>query len=299
MAGMPQAPAVTTAQSAWLTPLGFSLPPFGPEPDPAFCYLGGSFRAALDYCQVSHERRAGPILIEGDAGAGKTLLATRLVQVHRLRLLVTPLAVTVEPGGSAWNVYSDLVTRLGAPRRRSADKTLVELRHQFTLRQRAGQGAVIILDDAHHLREESLGALEFLLSLEPSTAQVIVLGQPELLRLLAGRLDLLRRAWRVSLSPLLPLQSRALVDFRCQVAGRSEPLLTDDGYERLYQLSGGNPGRTVSLCAALLPILARARKTVGDAGAVERAARQLAAMDRRPHSRGQSRGKLVLSEAAL
>jgi type II secretory pathway predicted ATPase ExeA len=60
---------------------------------------------------------------------------------------------------------------------------------------------------------------------------------------------------RLVLPPLTLSSALQMVLFRLSVAGRNEPLIDDDAFELLYELSPGVPREIIRLCALTIDAL--------------------------------------------
>lgn len=109
-----------------------------------------------------------------------------------------------------------------------------------------GARPVLILDDAHEMRPETLGLLKVLTNFDMDSRlvlSVVLVGQPSLLKTLR-REDLEDVARRLALYVQLRLLSReevrSYVEHRCALVGAVQPPFDDSGFEALYEFSRGN-----------------------------------------------------------
>lgn len=109
-----------------------------------------------------------------------------------------------------------------------------------------GARPVLILDDAHEMRPETLGLLKVLTNFDMDSRlvlSVVLVGQPSLLKTLR-REDLEDVARRLALYVQLRLLSReevrGYVEHRCALAGAVQPPFDDSAFEALYEFSRGN-----------------------------------------------------------
>jgi type II secretory pathway predicted ATPase ExeA len=105
---------------------------------------------------------------------------------------------------------------------------------------------VLILDDAHELRVETLGLLKILTNYDMDSrlvVSVVLVGQP-LLRQTLKREDLEDVARRISHYAELRLlsreETRRYVEHRCTIAGNVTPPFDDDAHEATFEISRGN-----------------------------------------------------------
>lgn len=105
---------------------------------------------------------------------------------------------------------------------------------------------ILILDDSHEMRVETLGLLKLLTNYDMDSrlvVSVILVGQP-LLRRTLQREDVEDVARRIAHYAQLRLlsreETRRYLAHRCAVAGCVSPPFDDDAYEAIYELSRGN-----------------------------------------------------------
>lgn len=135
---------------------------------------------------------------------------------------------------------------------------------------------VLILDDAHEMRPETLGLLKLLTNYDMDSrlvVSVVLLGQPPLRRTLQ-RDDLEDVARRISHYAQLRLLSREethrYVEHRSTIAGRLTTPFDGDAQEALYELSRGNLRAIDQLARKALEIAAgKDEDTVGASHVVE------------------------------
>jgi general secretion pathway protein A len=161
-------------------------------------------------------------------------------------------------------------------------KVLVDALHGYLLRAHAqGRRTVLIIDEAQNLDAEVLEQIRLLTNLETPAEkllQIILIGQPELMRLLE-RQELRQLAQRITARyHLLPFSARdvyAYVRHRLKVAGGNEALFTPAALWWVRWSSGGVPRVINVVCdRALLGAYAHDRRRVG-ATTVRRAAREV------------------------
>ena len=112
---------------------------------------------------------------------------------------------------------------------------------------RRAQRVVLIVDEAQNLSPDVLEQIRLLTNLETETQkllQIILIGQPELRKLLA-REDLRQLAQRVTgryhLDPLSREETAAYVRHRLRVAGATADIFTRGALREVYRVSRGIP----------------------------------------------------------
>ena len=260
---------------------GLTESPFSITPDPRYLYMSERHREGLAHLLYGIRQPGGFVQLTGEVGTGKTTLCRCLLAqlppevdvafVLNPRLTVVELLATV---------CDEL--RISYPQGMMSIKILVDLLHRNLLETHGrGRRTVLIIDEAQNLAEGVLEQIRLLTNLETTTEkllQIILIGQPELVRLLEGR-KLRQLAQRITaryhLLPLSKPETRAYIRHRVRVAGGSDSLFTPAAVRRVHRLSGGVPRMINVICdRALLGAYAHERDRV-DAGTVRRAAREV------------------------
>jgi MSHA biogenesis protein MshM len=144
---------------------------------------------------------------------------------------------------------------LELPRNIGQHRLLKQLHAHLIQLHAEGKRAVLLIDEAQALPEEGLEALRLLTNLETSKQkllQVVMLGQPELDRLLE-QAAIRQLKQRISFSyRLRPLDQAAMQDYilhRLRKAGYAgPPIFTQGALRVLYRASGGIPRLVNILC---------------------------------------------------
>ncbi|HVK53799.1 MAG TPA: AAA family ATPase [Burkholderiales bacterium] len=258
----------------------FSESPFSIVPDPRYLYMSSGHREALAHLLYGVESDGGFVLLTGDVGAGKTTVCRCLLEqlpqncdvafIYNPKLTVQELLATIcEEFG---------IHHQGAER---SNKRLVDHINAYLLHGHAnGRKALLIIDEAQNLSPEVLEQLRLLTNLETNERkllQIILLGQPELQEILAGR-ELRQMAQRIvaryHLSPLSKAEVAAYVSHRLTVAGSGRQLFPPGILRRIYRLTNGVPRVINLLCdRALLGCYVQGKEHV-DHGVLSKAARE-------------------------
>jgi general secretion pathway protein A len=267
----------------------FSLnePPFSITPDPRFVYLSGRHREALAHLLYGVGSGGGFVLLTGEVGTGKTTVC-RYVLDHLpsevdVALILNPRLTAVELLAT---VCDEL--RVPYPEGTTSLKLLVDGLSRRLLEAHArGRRTVLIIDEAQNLSVEVLEQVRLLTNLETpkdKLLQIILIGQPELTRLLE-RKDLRQLAQRVTaryhLMPFGEQETRAYITHRMKIAGAAEPLFEPAAVREVHRRSRGVPRLINVICdRALLGAYGTGQPRVG-AAVVRRAAREVLAPGRR------------------
>jgi putative secretion ATPase (PEP-CTERM system associated) len=231
--------------------------PFQLSPDPRFFYSSSGHRKALAYLVYGASQREGFIVITGEVGAGKTMLARMLALKLEQQNLV--LAQIVSTQLAADDMLRMVGAAFGLPEERSKAGLLRDLERLLTAMHKQGKRALLLVDEAQNL---SVGAIEELRMLsnfqygEKSLLQTFLLGQPEFRRTLQSPgMEQLRQRVLASchLGPIDASETQPYIMHRLRIAGwNGDPALSDDVYATIHRHTGGIPRKINLLCDRLL-----------------------------------------------
>jgi len=166
---------------------GLSENPFNVTPDPKFLFLSKAHDEALSYLRYGIEQRKGFIMITGEVGAGKTticraLLAT-LPKTVRTALILNPALSDIE-------LLQAINQDFGINASTASKKALLDELYEFLIRAFVnGENAVLIIDECQNLSPDVLEQIRMLSNLETEKEkllQIVLVGQPELVKLLSA-----------------------------------------------------------------------------------------------------------------
>jgi len=234
---------------------GFNEAPFQLTPDPRFLYMSASHREAYAQLLIGLQMRKGFILLSGEVGTGKTTLIRKLMEEVDLNVHLGLIFHTLL---SAKGLLQNICKEFGLDTQGFTSKTdYVMALHDFLKESHArGGAAVLIIDEAHNLRQDVLEEVRLLSNFETSNQkllQICLVGQPELLeklqrpelRQLSQRISL-----RFSLSNLSEAETAEYIRHRLNVAGLKiiGELFTPDAVAEVYNLTRGVPREINILC---------------------------------------------------
>lgn len=226
--------------------------PFTLSADPRYLYLGDEHLAVYRQAQGVIVRRRGLSLIVGDMGMGKSSLARRLYDVYAPEENTVTAYIHTAAFKSAMDAARQISASMSIAAKRSFQEQMDALEETSAEFYRQGKNVVLLLDDAQLMHRDALEVIHRIYNFEYDTkvVQVLAFGQQELTALFASDKAVNSRVFtRMVLPPLTLPSALQMVLFRLQVAGRSEPLISDDAFEMLYDRSGGVPREIVRLCA--------------------------------------------------
>ena len=259
---------------------GLKENPFNVNPDPRFLFQTSEIQEALACLTYGVERRRGFVLLTGEVGTGKTTLLNKLLEGLREARVAT--AFIFNPRLSANQFLHFMLGDFGISCESHMKSQILLVLNQWLLeRYRAGETALLIVDEAQNLSLEVLEEIRLLTNLETATEkllQIVLSGQPELetlinqtaLRQLRQRITL-----RCRMVPLSLEETQGYISERLRIAGaEGEPVFNSDAIEVVFRYSRGIPRVINLLCDhSLITAYAEAQKPVL-AGTVEAVARE-------------------------
>ena len=230
----------------YLTFFGLREKPFNVTPDPKFLFLTPGHREALAQLVYGVNERKGFIVLTGEIGTGKTTLLRALLQRLDATSAVAFVSnTTMDFDGILEYMLEDFgIAKPG----QSPAQQIIALNNFLIERQRAGQNAVLILDEAQNLSAATLERVRLLSNFETVSdklLQILLVGQPELreklqlpeLRQLKQRIGL-----RATIPRLTPGEVGRYIQTRLRIAGASDrALFSDRAVNRIVEYTGGLP----------------------------------------------------------
>jgi len=264
---------------------GLKQRPFSIAPDPRYLFMSERHREALAHLLYGVQGGGGFVLLTGDVGAGKTTVCRCFLEQLPPRVNV---AYIFNPKLTVEELLKSVCAEFRIPYRHEGPgvptvKDYVDALNEFLLRTHAvRQTSVLIIDEAQNLSARVLEQLRLLTNLETNERkllQIILIGQPELRKMLA-RADMQQLAQRViaryHLEALTEVETAHYVQHRLGVAGLRQASPFDRrAMRRIFRYSRGVPRRINLLCdRALLGAYASSKLTV-DPGTIDAAAREV------------------------
>jgi len=165
---------------------GLKENPFNVNPDPRYLFLTRHAEEALACLTYGIQNRKGFILLTGEVGTGKTTLLNALLDRLRRERVATAFVFNSRLNVSQFLDFmmADFgIPTDGLPPKTMKSQTLLRLNNWLLERYRAGETAVLIVDEAQNLSPQVLEEIRLLTNLETSTEkllQIVLSGQPEL-----------------------------------------------------------------------------------------------------------------------
>jgi type II secretory pathway predicted ATPase ExeA len=258
-----------------LRELGFAEEPFSRSADPRFLYLSAQHGDVLDRIQEVVEERRGLAVVEGGFGVGKSTIARRLESIYRTYPGdFTVVFVHTAAYESEYAALLDVCYALNLDRRKGMTMQWREFEGFLVDQKEQNRNVVVVLDDAQLMAPDALSLVHHIYNFDISQklAQVILFGQPELQRIFNQRPEVLSRvdAW-FRLNPLSLEDTLELIRFRCAVAGRKEPLLTQSAFLEVWKATRGIPREIVAVCSKVINEMGQQSKSMADNAVVHAA----------------------------
>ena len=233
---------------------GLKENPFNVNPDPRYLLMTRQIEEALTGLMYGIQTRKGFITLTGEVGTGKTTLVNRMLDwLHHRRARTAFLFNSRMNSSQLFDfILAEFEIKCDS---RSKSQQLMTLNHWLLERYRAGETAVLIIDEAQNLTFPVLEEIRLLTNLETSTEkllQIVLSGQPELedklklpeLRQLRQRIML-----RCKTGPLSKEQTYEYIQERLRIAGAGpEPIFSQAAMDTVHLYSLGVPRVINLLC---------------------------------------------------
>ena len=251
---------------------GLKANPFNVNPDPRYLFLTRHTEEALACLTYGIQSRKGFVLLTGEVGTGKTTLINKLLEWLRVQQVATAFIFNSRLNTTQFLDFAMADFGITCESRLKS-QVLLRLYNWLLDRYRAGETAVLIVDEAQNLSDEVLEEIRLLTNLETFTEkllQIVLVGQPELeAKLRQPQLRQLRQrvTLRAKTHPLTLEEARAYVTQRLQIAGSNGRLIFEpESIDVVYRYSGGIPRVVNMLCEhALVSSFVDQHKTVSPA----------------------------------
>jgi len=233
---------------------GLRANPFNVNPDPRYLFLTRHTEEALACLTYGIQSRKGFVLLTGEVGTGKTTLINKLLEWLRLQQVATAFVFNSRLNTTQFLDY--MMADFGiACDSKAKSQILLRLYNWLLDRYRAGETAVLIVDEAQNLTDEVLEEIRMLTNLETFTEkllQIVLVGQPELeqklkqpqLRQLRQRLTLRAKTHALTLE-----ETKAYVQQRLRIAGSNgQDIFDPESLVAIHRHSSGIPRVINLLC---------------------------------------------------
>ncbi len=223
---------------------GLKIRPFSKTPNPKFLFYSNSHEEALARLQYGVEEKE-LILLTGEVGSGKTTLSRALMdsleEKYRIISILNPRLTPAQ-------FLRSVVKGFNIDTTRSKDDLLEIIYDKVYEDYTNGITPVIIIDEAQLIPckstfEEIRLLTNFQLD-EENLLSLILIGQPDLRKRLERKpyLPLRQRiGLRYHLNPLSNEEIKEYIAHRLRIAGKTEPLFSEEAIEAICKFSQGIP----------------------------------------------------------
>jgi type II secretory pathway predicted ATPase ExeA len=260
---------------------GFTRTPFRRDLAPGMLHRhSGHAEAVARIRWCAAETALG--VITGDVGAGKTVaLRAALTDLDPSRHTVIYLG---NPTVGARGTYQAIVTALGGtPRFHKSALISQTMDHLAAERHERGRAVVLVIDEAHLLTTDQLEEIRLLTNTEMDSIAPfsgLLVGQPSLRRRIKlGNFAALdqRIALRYALPGMTAAETTSYLAHHLKIAGRTDPLFSDDAVTMIHQTGRGLPRAINNLALQALVATYATNKTIVDDAATRAAVTEVTA----------------------
>jgi type II secretory pathway predicted ATPase ExeA len=233
---------------------GLRANPFNVNPDPRYLFLTRHTEEALACLTYGIQSRKGFVLLTGEVGTGKTTLINKLMEWLRLQQVATSFIFNSRLDVPQFLDF--MMADFGVPCDTKSKSQILQRLYNWLLdRYRAGETAVLVVDEAQNLSDEVLEEIRMLTNLETFTEkllQIVLVGQPELeqrlkhpnLRQLRQRLTLRAKTHAFNLE-----ETRSYINQRLRIAGSNgDQIFEPEAAAGIFRYSAGIPRVINLLC---------------------------------------------------
>jgi len=258
---------------------GFTAYPFGKElkPDELFESIAAS-EASLRLKHLIKLRGIG--LVTGEVGSGKTTACRKLISALHdglYRVFYVPLST-----GNVMDAYKSIAWEMGLPTERSRAACYRVIRAEVTrLCLESKKTPILIVDEAHHLRNDVLEDLRLLTNYDMDSKNrlcLILVGLAEIRRRLnmAVHESLEQRiVLKHHIKGLEREELQKYLSYHLQRVGSELPLFAPEAQEAIFQATNGLPRRINRLAHFSLIAAAIEKHSTVEAIHVEAAVKEI------------------------
>ncbi len=238
---------------------GLAEKPFENTPDPRFLFQSDGASTVYRLALYALQNNRGAVMLTGDSGCGKTLMARALIQ--ELDPNKTEVALLTNPRWNPEEFMLEILYQLGYDEELQGRAQIVHRLHEvFYQNFEAGKSTLVLIDEGQLIEEQAvLEEIRLLLNYQLNDAflvSLLLVGQPKLAQMVRGFAPLDQRVvTRGSLRPLGIEEACEYVEHRLQVAGRAEPIFTADAVQLIVEeYSAGIPRKINNICDIALVV---------------------------------------------
>lgn len=233
---------------------GLNRLPFNNTCDPRFFYASREHEEALASLIYLVGEMKGLMLLTGEAGTGKSLLAHLMIRHFERRIVQANVCCS---NREEMGILPAICREFGLETEGKNDRTsFTRALQEFLLEHLAHQTpTVLVLDEAQHLSAEALEELRLVSNMEADNAkllQIVIIGQSELReQIVKPQLRQLRqRLFRsVHLSAFDRAHTERYIQYRLTVASAGEKrIFKPSAFDPIFEISHGIPRVINTIC---------------------------------------------------
>lgn len=252
---------------------GFNLTPFSSSPDERFYYNSPYHsKAIIKLLHVVEQRRGLAVLI-GDIGTGKTMISRKLLDYFSSKsdIFEVSLLVIIHSEITAGWLLKKIAIQLGS--KVETDNKIDIIGHvykQLSYLKEKKKRPVVMIDEANMLKsKEIMEELRGLLNIVDNDGHLItflLFGMPETEENLKLDPPLYERiSVKLTLNPLDLESTIGYITHRVKIAGREEPLFSENALKLVHIFSKGKPRLINTICDnALLEAFIEKKKFIDE-----------------------------------
>ena len=253
--------------------------PFDFTPDPRFLWLNKAQRREMAFLRHALLEQNGFVLITGDVGTGKTILAKGLAK----SVAKSASVITVpDPDMGKLDFFNYLADGFGLNHTfKSKADFLIGLKHLIRDVDSDSRKYVLIVDEAHRLSPEMMQEIRLLANIDLGDRMqlsTVLIGLPELRETLLAESNhnvMQRVAASVHLAPLNLDEMRVYILYRLRIAGSSRGIFTSAALKQIHTCTGGNQRLINLLCDHALVTAYAAGKNMVDSHLIQECVNEL------------------------
>lgn len=237
---------------------GLDEKPFENTPDPRFLFQSDGASTVYRLALYALENNRGAVMLTGESGCGKTLMARSLVQ--ELDPDKTEVALLTNPRWSPEEFMLEILYQLGHEEELQGRTKIVHRLHEVLYENfEAGKSTLVLIDEGQLIQEQTvLEEIRLLLNYQLNDAflvSLLLVGQSAMAQQIRDFAPLDQRiVTRGSLKSFGVEEAGQYVAHRLKVAGRSEPVFTADAIEQVTEYAQGIPRKINNICDIALVV---------------------------------------------
>jgi general secretion pathway protein A len=254
--------------------LGFTREPFDKNIPSTYLFMSQQIKQLFNQLKQLLQRR-GIALITGEIGAGKsTAIRTFIDQLEKN---LYDIAYVADPTIGIRGILNSIAIQLHLEGGYFKWQLLEQLKQ--TIEKNAydfNKTTLLIIDEVQHMDTKSLEQIRLFTNFKidsQTPLNLILLGQPDVnktIRLHSMQALSQRTTFRYHLSGLDRSEANAYITHHLAIAGRTDPLFTDDVIEEIFQQTKGIPRVINNLCYACLMEIYQQNKNMVDIPSLEK-----------------------------